>query len=184
MKNWLPIEIKLDFSFKPKKKKVSLRKTETFHKKRRHIPKVVRSRIDDHEIVYGARALNKRFPRHLETYTEDYDIFTPYPKRDANETERALDKHFGGDYFFVTPARHPNTFRVKSHVDGSVAADYTKPDGKIPYDKIDGIKYVKLSYVKKTANKTLEDPFSSYRHDKDRDVVNRIKVFEKKKRGR
>ena len=166
----------------PKRKHVSVKKAEHYHKNRRKIPETIRSKIDKHEIVYGARALNKRFPPFLDKYTEDYDIYTPYPKRDAQETERALDKKFGGDYFSVEPAYHEGTYRVRSNVDGVVSADYTKPKEKIPYDVIDGIKYVKLSYVKKTANKTLNDPNAAYRHAKDADVINRIKIYEKMKR--
>jgi len=180
----LPIDIKLDYSLLPsvKQKKISLKKTKHYHKHRRTIPNIIRSRIDEHEIVYGARALNKRFPPYLDKYTEDYDIYTPHPKRDAHETEQALDKRFGGDFFYVEPARHPNTFRVKSHTDGSVAADYTKPEQKIPYDMIGDVKYVKLGFVKKHIHKTLRDPEASYRHQKDLDVLNRIKLYERMKK--
>ena len=188
-KMMLPIDIKLDYSGltinpSPKKKKTSLKKTEKYHKKRRTIPNTIRNKIDNHEIVYGARALNKRFPPFLDKHTTDYDIYTPHPKRDAHETERALDKKFGGDFFHVEPAQHPDTYRVKSHVDGEVVADYTKPDEHIPSDKIDGVRYVKLSHVKKHIGKTLNDPSASYRHDKDRDALNRIKLYEKQRRNR
>jgi len=168
-----------------KKKNVSIKKTRRYHRNRREIPKIVRSRIDDHEIVYGARALNKRFPHWLDKPTIDYDIYSPHPKCDARETERALDRKFGGDYFFVQPACHPGTYRVRSHVDGEVYADYTKPEERIPFDTIDGVKYVRLGFVKRKTRDTLKDPDSSYRHDYDRDVLNRIRLYEKmKKKGR
>ena len=184
MKMLLPIDIKLDYSLTPrvKQKKTSLQKTKHYHKNRRKIPNIIKSRIDNHEIVYGARALNKRFPSYLDKYTEDYDIYTPHPKRDARETERALDRKFGGDFFRIEPATHPNTYRVKSHTDGSVVADYTKPEEKIPYDTIGGIKYVKLGFVKKHIYKTLQDPKASYRHNRDRDALNRIKLYERMKK--
>ena len=181
----LPIDIKLNYSLLPsktKQRKTSLKKTKHYHKNRRKIPNIIKSKIDKHEIVYGARALNKRFPPYLDKYTEDYDIYTPHPKRDAHETERALDKKFGGDFFHVEPAVHPNTYRVKSHIDGSVAADYTKPEKKIPYDTIDNIKYVKLGFVKKHIHKTLNDPEASYRWNRDKDTLNRIQIYERGKK--
>lgn len=183
----LPIDIQLNYSMPfnihpSKSRHVSLKKTEHHHRNKKRIPSTIKSRIDNHEIVYGARALNKRFPSFLDVPTTDYDIYTPHPKRDARETEKALDKKFGGDYFFVEPGRHPDTIRVRSHVDGKVYADYTKPDESIPSDKIDGIRYVKLSYVKKRIHKTLDDPSASYRHEQDRDALNRIKIYEKKKK--
>lgn len=184
----MQFDIKIDYSLpfniskSKRSRNVSLRKTEHFHKNKKKIPSIVKSKIDRHEIVYGARALNKRFPSFLDTPTTDYDIYTPHPRRDACETEQALDKKFGGDYFFVEPAQHPGTMRVKSHVDGEVYADYTKPDGPVPSDRIDGVGFVKLSFVKKGIHNTLNDPSASYRHDKDRDALNRIKIYEKMKR--
>ena len=177
----LPIDIKLDYSSLStvKQKKISLKKTNHYHKHRRTIPNTIRSKIDKHEIVYGARALNKRFPSYLDKPTVDYDIYTPHPKRDARETERALDKKFGGDFFYIEPATHKDTVRVKSHIDGTVVADYTKPEKKIPYDSIDGIKYVKLGFVKKQIKKTLADPSAEYRYKKDSDSFNRIRIYER-----
>ena len=187
----LPIDINIDYSTPfnlssikstRSSKRVPLRKTEHFHKNKKQIPRTIKSKIDDHEIVYGARALNKRFPSFLDTPTTDYDIYTPYPKRDARETERALDKKFGGDYFFVEPAQHPGTVRVRSHVDGEVYADYTKPEEPVPSERIDGVRYVKLTYVKKRIHKILDDPSASYRHNQDKDALNRIKIYEKMKK--
>ena len=169
------------FGDKPKKK-VSVRKTERFHKQKKKINKTIIKKMDKHEIIYGARALNKRFPSFLDTPTQDYDIYTPYPKRDANETEKALDKKFGGNFFHVTKGQCPRTWRVRGQVNNEVYADYTKPEEKIPYDMIDGRKYVTLEHTKKHIIKTLDDPTSEYRHAKDRDALNRIKIFERRKR--
>ena len=172
----------LDLSLRPKKKqRIPVKKTEHFHKNKKKINRTIRSKIDDHEIIYGARALNKRLPNYLKQPTTDYDIYSPYPKRDAHEVERALDKKFKGDHFFVEPATHPGTFRVKAHATGVAHVDYTKPEEKIPYDIINGKKYVKLSFMKKHINSTLNDPDAGYRHEKDRDALNRIKIYERRK---
>jgi len=165
-----------------RKKTVSVRKTEKFHKQKKKIPKTIVSKMDGHEIIYGARALNKRFPSFLDTQTQDYDIFTPHPKRDAHETERALDKEFGGNFFYVTRANCPRTWRVRSTVNDEVYADYTKPEETIPYEVIGGRKYVSLDYAKKHIIKTLDDPSASYRHSKDQDALNRIKIYERLKK--
>jgi len=108
----------------------------TFIKIKRKISKVVLSKTGNKEIIYGARALNKRFPPFLDKHTTDFDIFSPTPKKDAKETEKALDKSFGGNYFYVELAKHPGTFKVKSRINKEGYADYTKPTQEIPSDKI------------------------------------------------
>jgi len=162
----------------------NLKRVEHFHKYKKKIPKIVLSKTGKKEIIYGARALNKRFPPFLDKHTTDFDIFSPMPKKDAEETERALDKSFGGDFFFVEPAKHPGTFKVKSRINKEGYADYTKPDTKIPSDKIGKHRYVKLAYVKKHIKKTLKDPEAKFRHDKDRDALNRIRIYEQLKKAR
>lgn len=167
---------------KQTKKAVSVKKTERFHRQKKKIPRTIVEKMDKHEIIYGARALNKRFPPFLDTPTQDYDIYTPHPERDARETERALDHKFGGDFFSVAKAQCPRTWRVRSTVNDEVYADYTKPEEKIPFDVIDGRKYVTLSHTKKHIVKTLNDPTAEYRHKKDADSFNRIKIYERMKK--
>ena len=169
------------FGARPKRKP-SLKKTEQFHKQKKKIPTIIVEKMDRHEIIYGARALNKRFPSFLDTPTQDYDIYTPHPKRDAHETERALDKKFGGDFFRVTKGICPRTWRVRSNVNDEVYADYTKPEETIPFDVIGGHNYVTLEHTKKHITKTLNDPSAEFRHAKDRDALNRIKIYEKMNR--
>lgn len=160
-----------------------LKKVEVFHKKKKHIPKTVLLTIGRNEVIYGARALNKRFPPYLDRPTQDYDVYSNTPKKDAVQAEKALDKRFGGDYFYVKQAQHKSTYKVMSHVNQEGYADFTKPEQKIPYDRIGGKKYVKLNYVKQKIKKTLKDPESKYRHAKDRDAYNRILIYEKVKKG-
>lgn len=161
---------------------ITLRHTEQFHKQKHKIGNIIIEVTDDHEVIFGARALNQRFPKHLDRHTRDFDIFTPTPEKDARETERALDKEFGGDFFYVIPGCHPGTWKVKAHATGETYADYTKPEGPVPYDVINGIKFAKLSFMKKTFERSLTDPFSDFRYEKDLDAINRIKIFEKKQR--
>jgi len=166
--------------FKPKpSKNISIKHTQTFHKKKNMIPIIIRSTIDKHEIIYGEHALKKRFPKYLERPTQDYDIYTPYPKRDAEEAERALDHSFGGNFFYVKPAQHPGTYKVVAYANEEGYADYSKPEGNVPYDVIDGKKYVKLSVEKQHRRKSLADPQYEWRKGKDQDAMNRIKIYEK-----
>jgi len=164
--------------------KTKLERVKHFHKHKKKIARVVLSKTGKKEVIYGARALNKRFPPFLDKHTTDFDIFSPTPKKDAMETERALDKSFGGDYFKVEAAKHPGTYKVKSKINKEGYVDYTKPDEEIPSDKIGKHRYVKLDYVKKHIKKTLKDPEAKFRHDKDKDALNRIEVYEKLKKAR
>jgi hypothetical protein len=159
-----------------------LKQTETYYRKKRIIPSVVMANIQQREIIYGARAINKQLPNFLRRNTEDWDIFAQNPKKEAKEIEKALDKSFGGDYFIIEPAKHKGTWKVKDKIRKETIVDYTKPNRKkIPNRLIGGKRYVTLDYVKKHINKTLKDESAKYRWDKDKDVLNRILVFEKLK---
>lgn len=160
----------------------TLKQVEYFHRNKSKIPTVILKKTGKKEIIYGARALNKHFPKFLDKPTQDFDIFSPTPKKDAKEAEKALDKKFKGDYFYVEPAKHEGTWKVKSKINNEGYADYTKPDKKIPSRKIGKHRYVRLDYVKKHIKKTLKDPEAKYRHDKDKDALNRIKVYERLKK--
>ena len=160
----------------------TLKQVNRFYKKKKEIPEIVLSKTGNKEIIYGARAINKQVPMHLRKKTDDYDIFSKTPKKDALETERALDKKFGGNYFETKPAIHPGTYKVISRIDKVGYADYTIPDKKIPFKVINKKKYVDMEYVKKHIKQTLKDPEAKFRHAKDTDALNRIKLAEKLKR--
>ncbi len=138
-------------------------------------------------IVHGARALNEFFPPFLDRSTQDYDIFSSTPKRTAEKVEKRLDRRFGGDFFRIEPAKFAGTVKVKSNVTEQTIADYTKPKRKIPNTKRRGIKYANFTHFKRRINESLKDPKNSFRHDKDRETLRRIKLTEKlrtKKRKR
>jgi hypothetical protein len=157
-----------------------VKKTETFHRKKKDIPKIIHKKTDNHEVVYGARALNKQFPPFLREETVDFDIYSKKPKEDAKEVEQALDNHFGGDYFSVEPAQHPNTWKVKG-INGKTYADYTKKPQGIQSKKIDGVNYQTLKSNATHIKRTLKDETAKYRWKKDRDALNRIKLILKNK---
>ena len=161
----------------------NLKKVHNFYKNKHKIKKIILSRTDKHEIIHGARAINKQVsPSYLDTPTTDFDIFSKKPKKDAKETEKALDKEFGGDYFYVKKGRHKGTWKVKSKVNEQTYADYTKPNKKIPSKTINKLRYARLNYLKQHILKTLKDPKQSFRHAKDKDALNRILVYERLKK--
>ena len=162
--------------------KVSIGKTRRFHRKKHLIEKTILGTLDDGEIIYGEQALKKRFPKWLERQTIDFDIYAKHPKREAIETEQALDRRFGGDFFKVEPAQHEGTWKVISNVNNQGYADFSIPDEPVPFDKIGKHNYVSLEVEKKHRRKSLSDPDSSWRHGKDRDALNRILIYEKMKR--
>lgn len=162
-------------------KKITTKHTQKFHKNKHHIPNIIKNTIGPREIIYGEHAIKKRVPRYLERPTQDYDIYSSTPRRDAHQAERALDRRFGGDFFYVKPARYPNTYKVVAHANQEGYADFTKPETKIPYDILAGKKYAKLSVEKQHRHQSINDPMFHWRHAKDQDALNRIKIYEKRK---
>ena len=159
---------------------LSVKETRIFHKNKHKIGSVIVKKTDEHETHYGARALNARFPSFLDRHTRDFDIFSSNPCGDARETEKALDKLFGGDFFGVRQAEHEGTFKVFAHATGETYADYTKTPEKLPREKIRGIYYPTIPHIEKTLKTTLADPEASYRHTKDQDSLNRIQIYKRR----
>lgn len=163
---------------------VNIKNYKRYYKKERDIPRMVLKKTGDNEIIYGTRALNARFPYWLDRETEDYDIYSKTPAQDAREVEKLIDKRMMFDATSIKKAQHEGTMKVISNVTGKGIADYTIPEEIIPFDKIKGKKYVTLKHIEKGARKTLQDPESAYRHDKDKDTIQRIKIYRKyKKKG-
>lgn len=166
-----------------RKKNITPKHTKTFHKKKHLIDDVISQVMDPHEVVHGEQAIQKQLPKYLHRGTVDWDVFTPTPKKDAEELEQALDKKFGGDFFYVKPGQHPGTWKVIAYANQEGYADYTKPDNDIPFVVIHGKKYSTLKYSQKKAKAILKDPASKFRHHKDKDTVNRITIAKKSRRN-
>ncbi len=129
-------------------------------------------------IVYGTHALNAYMPSWLDRETKDWDILIKEdPEKAAKELERLLDKRYRGDFFSVTPAKHPGTFKIRSRVTGDEVADLTLNERTDEYNRIRGIAYVPLSVIEEDAKRILEDPDYGFRHKKDRDTLQRIKLY-------
>lgn len=133
--------------------------------------------------IYGAQSIKKQigiFGRP----TSDFDILSKQPKKSARQLEKTLDKASGADIYFTKPAIHPGTYKVKhkgadmkkNTADDIEIADFTKPTRKFKTVNIEGIKYVRLSEVIKDKRKSLADQEFSFRHAKDKEDIERIKM--------
>ncbi len=140
---------------------------------------ILQDAAEDKHIVFGAQASNAQLPHHLRKHTEDVDIFTKKSKKEAEQMEKKLDKAFGGDYFRTEKGIHKGTYKVKSNVTNRTVADYTS-QGKKPKTKtILGVRYADLGSIKGKINRTLKNESSSFRHDQDRETLQRIKLHER-----
>lgn len=139
---------------------------------------ILQDASEDQHIIHGARAINVQVPVPLRKHTEDYDVYTKKAKQQAIEMEKKLDKEFGGDYFRVEKAKHKNTWKVKSNVTNKTVADYTGQGKKPSYKNILGTRYATLKAMKRKIHKTLKDEAKEFRHDKDRETLQRIKLSE------
>lgn len=140
---------------------------------------VIEQFLNENEaIVFGARATNRHLPAHLDKPTVDWDLLTRKdPTVIARVVEKALDRRFGGNFFFVEPALHPGTFKVKSVVTGATAVDISGLDEIVPNVEVKGINYATLDHQVKNIKRSLADPASSFRHNKDRETLQRIDIF-------
>ena len=141
-------------------------------------------RNDPKEVVYGAQSVNVRMPPYLQKFTEDFDIYSLSPQETAAEIEKILDKTFGGDYFEVRPAKHEGTFKVISKVTQREVADITLLDKTVKYQVIDGINYATLDEQVTNIKKSLTDRASKFRWNKDKETLQRIRLYKSRHRGK
>jgi len=159
-----------------------------YYRNRRKIDEIILRNVKRKKhIIYGARAVNQQVKKPLRKTTVDYDIYSKTPKKTAERVERKLDKKFGGNYFKVEEAQHKGTYKLKSNVDKIGYADYTKLKKEIKTIKRDGIKYAHINHQLSQIKKSLVDKESKFRHEKDKETRQRIKLNEikvKRKRTR
>lgn len=163
-----------------KQRNLSLQERNIFHKKKHRIMKEVYSILDDDETLHGARALNVRFPTHLDRHTRDADIFTPTPYKEMREAEKRVDTMMGFDAMYGEQAEHHGTWKLKAHATGETYADFTQAPENLPREKIRGFFYPTISYIENSLKRTLADPTAGYRHAKDQDALGRIQIYKRR----
>ena len=140
-------------------------------------------------VVYGARSINAQAGI-LTRNTNDWDAYSNNPKVTANKLQKKLDKLVGGDYYFHKEAMHKGTWKVKGKGDDLLpntpddveVADFSKPDKKVNFVTIGGLRYRKLRDEIKAKKKAVADPNFKFRHEKDKADLERIKYNQKIKR--
>lgn len=134
-------------------------------------------------VIYGARSINAQ-PNILTRDTSDWDAYSNQPKKTANRLQRELDKIVKGNYFYSKPAIHKGTYKVKGigndlirdNEDDESIADFSKPDKKIKYKIINGLRYRNLKDEIKAKQKSISDPEFKFRYEKDKGDLDRIKA--------
>ena len=144
---------------------------------------ILQDATEEGHIVYGATAINAQVGKVLQKQTEDVDIMVKDSKKEAEQMEKKLDKQYGGDYFRVDPAQHEGTFKVRSNVTGKGVADYTKPEERIPSTVKAGMMVARLEWIKRKRMENLKNPEAKFRHVKDQETINRIRIYERTKRN-
>ena len=147
-----------------------------YERLKRMIPLVVRRTIkaQDKEVIQGERSVQAQVGSQFQRPTQDYDAYSPAPKQSAIETEKELDREFGGDYFRVKEGKHKGTYKVVSNIDDDSWADYTKPSEKIYKKRIGDNDYTTLRFELMKALRTLRNKQYAYRHEKEKNKIKRI----------
>jgi len=161
--------------------KNNLKRKDSYYKRSGMLPIKVSSYIrKSGAILHGARALNEHFPPHLDKHTEDWDVFIKSPEKHARKLERELDKEYKGDFFEVKKGEHKGTWKVKSKITGKTVVDFTQPTKTVSHKTtLDGIKYAKIKYIKEKLMKILRDKSKKFRHEKDKEALQRIEIYKK-----
>lgn len=142
-------------------------------------------------IIYGAQSIKKQIPL-FSRRTEDYDIFVNNPKKVAYSTEKKVESLYPGDQFFVKPAMHPGTYKLKNKgADGKPnteddisVADFTKMPRPRPKFKVfNGVRYRSIAQEIAAKKKILRDKEFAFRHKKDREDLNRLNLGRRFLRG-
>lgn len=135
-------------------------------------------------IVHGTRATNAQLPSFLSKKTVDWDVFVKNPRLRARMLEMKLDQKFGGDFFKVkkgTGSPGIKVFKIKSTITDENFVDFATPDRVVPSIPIRGVRFATLRDQKRRALRNLKLPSAKFRRAKDRDLLRRIRVFEKQR---
>lgn len=147
---------------------------------------IIRRQVrNNNSIIFGGQAIKKHIG-FMARPTHDYDILSKAPKKSARLLERTLDNQKYVDKFYVRPALHPGTTKVmhvgydgiKRTKDDITIADFSKPRKGFKTKLFGGIRYATLSEIKKDKRRSLRTKKFVFRHKKDKEDLNRIKIAE------
>ena len=132
-------------------------------------------------ILHGARAQNAQLPRFLERKTKDYDIFVERPVKRAFALERKLDRLFRENQFRVKlgSSKVIPVAKVVSNITGKAIVDFARPSRRVETKVVTGVRVTTLKDQKGQALRNLKNPETLFRRAKDKDLLKRIRKFEK-----
>lgn len=145
----------------------------------------------DKNIIYGAQSIKKQigfFGRE----TQDYDVYSNRPRYSAKKLEKNLDNKAHSDVYYMKPALHRGTYKVK-YVgqdkkkftrDDIDVADFTVPKRNVKYIMIKGIRYSHLSESIKDKYRALLAKKYAFRHAKDKNDIDRIHAYKSFKKNK
>ena len=128
------------------------------------------------QIIHGTHDITVQLPSNIRRETKDFDVYTENPRKSARELASNLKRRLG-DKFKVVKGSHPGTFKVKKN--GETVADFTQKRGPIKTKKIQGVRYKKLSTIKKGTQKLVKKKGTEFRREKDIDTLQRIREVER-----
>ncbi len=152
----------------------------SFYKNRGKIDDLIVREIKKRKLIlFGARSLNRQLPKFLKKETKDYDIIVTKrePQQVAKELERKLDKRFKGNLFFVEKGKAKGVYKVKRTLGKEGIIDVVKVQEKVPFVKRRGVRVSTLDFEKAKIKESLANPEAKFRHDKDRERRERIRIF-------
>lgn len=161
----------------------TLEQIRRYLQKKQEMINAIEKTIQDPEVIYGQKAVNIQMNKpYLKVPTYDYDVYSNNPRQSARQTEQAIDRLMRFDASRIQKAKNKDTIKVKSNVSGETLADYTKMRKKVPYKKINGKRYMKLSAIQKHTKQTLKNKSATHRVHKDKLISARIQLNKKPKR--
>ncbi len=133
-------------------------------------------------VVHGTRATNAQLPRRLKRETLDWDVFVKNPELRARQLEHKLDKRFRGDVFKVERGLGSpgvNVYKIISNDTGEGLVDFATPSRQVESVAKRGVRFATLRDQKMAAMRNVSKPELKFRREKDQNLLNRIKKFEK-----
>ncbi len=158
-----------------------------FYRNREKSKKVIISEIKKRKLIlFGARSLNRQFPKFLRKQTSDFDVIAPRgnAKEQARAIEKKLDKERGGNFYVVEKGQFAGVYKIKRVLGKEGVVDVVNASEKVPFVKRKGVRVSTLAFEKRKIKQSLADKKSSFRHDKDRERRGRIKIFESLRKKR
>ena len=158
-----------------------LRRILTWANKKRIIYDNARKRKD---IIHGSSALKEQMGIFART-PGDIDIFSLHPRVSAIETKTSLNNSSGGDFFYTKPSRHKGTIKIKyvghdnikGNEDDVDVVDYTKMENNIKTINDNELRFRTIDDIKRSKINSLRDKSYYYRHEKDKEDLNKIRLF-------